>query len=148
MSALRVILALACAGALAACATRLPEPASLPVLDAASRADAETLALYVKVLAPLSYTEIEAAVLRIMRTAKFFPTAAEIFEAAEKVGKTLKFEGLREWDILREDTDQVREKIDAAITKAQAGCGIEFFPDALGASEFEPVMLLEERLAG
>ncbi|GJA39633.1 DUF4942 domain-containing protein [Aeromonas caviae] len=72
----------------------------------------------------------------------------EQFEAAEKVGKALKFEGLREWDILREDTDQVREKIDAAITKAQAGCGIEFFPDALEAREFEPVMLLEERLAG
>ena len=59
-----------------------------------SRADAETLALYVKVLAPLSYAEVEAAVLRIMRTAKFFPTAAEIFEAAEKVERAANQTGL------------------------------------------------------
>lgn len=59
-----------------------------------SRADAETLALYVKVLAPLSYAEIEAAVLRIMRTAHFFPTAAEIFEAAEKVEQAANKTGL------------------------------------------------------
>ena len=59
-----------------------------------SRADAETLALYVKVLAPLSYAEIEAAVLRIMRTAHFFPTAAEIFEAAEKIEQAVNKTGL------------------------------------------------------
>lgn len=41
MSALRLLLVLACAGMLAACATRLPEPASLPRLDAASQAVAE-----------------------------------------------------------------------------------------------------------
>ncbi|WP_337774344.1 hypothetical protein [Mitsuokella jalaludinii] len=59
-----------------------------------SKADAETLALYVKVLAPLSYAEIEAAVLRIMRTSRFFPTAAEIFEAAEKVKQAANNTGL------------------------------------------------------
>lgn len=60
----------------------------------ASRADAETLALYVKVLEPLSYVEIEAAVMRIMRTAKFFPTPAEIFEAAEKMEQAASGSGL------------------------------------------------------
>ena len=41
MSPWRIILVLACAVVLSACATRLPAPASLPALDPASQAEAE-----------------------------------------------------------------------------------------------------------
>lgn len=50
-----------------------------------SKADAETLTLYVRLLESLSYAEIEAAVFKTMRTCKFFPTVAEILEAAQSV---------------------------------------------------------------
>lgn len=43
MRALRILTALACAAALAACATRLPEPAAVPALDAEAQARAEAL---------------------------------------------------------------------------------------------------------
>lgn len=43
MSMLRILSALACAGALAACATRPPTPAALPALDPAAQAEAEAL---------------------------------------------------------------------------------------------------------
>ena len=41
MTAARILFALACAGALAACATRPPAPAVVPVLDSAAQAQAE-----------------------------------------------------------------------------------------------------------
>lgn len=41
MRTFRIVMALACAGLLAACATRPPAPAALPVLDAAAQAGAE-----------------------------------------------------------------------------------------------------------
>lgn len=50
-----------------------------------SKADAETLLLYVAALDDLTYPQIKAGVLNLMNTAKFFPTIAEIREAAEKM---------------------------------------------------------------
>ena len=53
-----------------------------------SKADGATFALYAKALEPLSYDEINAGVTKCMRKCKFFPTVAEIFEAAESMKKT------------------------------------------------------------
>lgn len=53
-----------------------------------SKADGSTLALYVKALEPLSYAQIEAGVTKCLRKCKYFPTVAEIFEAAESIKKT------------------------------------------------------------
>ena len=53
-----------------------------------SKADGETLALYARALEPLGYGAIEAAVMRCLRTARFFPTIAEIYDAAESVQRT------------------------------------------------------------
>ena len=50
-----------------------------------SKADGKTLALYVQMLDDLSVTEIKAALYKCIRTAKYFPTIAEIREAAESV---------------------------------------------------------------
>lgn len=53
-----------------------------------SKADGATFALYAKALEPLSYDEINAGVTKCLRKCKFFPTVAEIFEAAESLKKT------------------------------------------------------------
>lgn len=44
-----------------------------------------SLIVYAKALSPLSIPEIDAAMLKLMRTMKFFPSVAEIFEQAEDV---------------------------------------------------------------
>ena len=48
-----------------------------------SKMTAEGLVIYAKALSSLSTAEINAAMLKLMRTCKFFPTVAEIFEQAE-----------------------------------------------------------------
>ena len=53
-----------------------------------SRANAETIAFYVMALDDLSFVEIRAALSKLTKTAKFFPTVAEIYEAAESVKNT------------------------------------------------------------
>ena len=47
-----------------------------------SKMTAEGLVIYAKALSSLSIAEINAAMLKLMRTCKFFPTVAEIFEQA------------------------------------------------------------------
>ena len=47
-----------------------------------SRMTKEGLVIYAKALSSLSIAEINAAMLKLMRTLKFFPTVAEIFEQA------------------------------------------------------------------
>ena len=47
-----------------------------------SKMTAEGLVIYAKALSCLSVAEINAALLKLMRTCKFFPTVAEIFEQA------------------------------------------------------------------
>lgn len=47
-----------------------------------SKMTAESLVIYAKALNSLSIAEINAAMLKLMRTCKFFPTVAEIFEEA------------------------------------------------------------------
>ena len=42
-------------------------------------------AIYARVLSSLSVEEINAAMVKLMQTVKFFPTIAEIFEAAKSV---------------------------------------------------------------
>lgn len=53
-----------------------------------SKADGATFALYAKALEPLSYEEINAGITKCLRKCKFFPTVAEIFEAAESIKNT------------------------------------------------------------
>ena len=48
-----------------------------------SKMTAEGLIIYAKALTSLSVAEINAAMLKLMRTCRFFPTVAEIFEQAE-----------------------------------------------------------------
>ena len=48
-----------------------------------SKMTAEGLIIYAKALHDLSLAEINAAMLKLIRTCKFFPTVAEIFEQAE-----------------------------------------------------------------
>lgn len=50
-----------------------------------SKADAETFTLYIAALDDLTFAQIRAGVLKCMNTAKFFPTIAEIREAAEQM---------------------------------------------------------------
>lgn len=50
-----------------------------------SKADAETITLYLAALDDLTYAQIKAGVLKCMNTAKFFPTIAEIREEAESM---------------------------------------------------------------
>ena len=47
-----------------------------------SRMTAEGLVIYAKALSGLSIAEINAAMLKLMRTCRFFPSVAEIFEQA------------------------------------------------------------------
>ena len=47
-----------------------------------SRMTKEGLVIYAKALSSLSIAEINAAMLKLMRTLRFFPTVAEIFEQA------------------------------------------------------------------
>lgn len=42
-----------------------------------------TLVIYAKALSELSIAEIDAAMLKLLRTSKFFPSVSEIFEQAE-----------------------------------------------------------------
>jgi hypothetical protein len=44
-----------------------------------------TVEIYIEFLTPMDYNEVTAASRRIVKTAKFFPTIAEITEAVEKV---------------------------------------------------------------
>ena len=53
-----------------------------------SRIDDEGLALYVVLLKPLRPVEISAAMAKLAMTCKFFPSVAEIFEAAGNVKQT------------------------------------------------------------
>lgn len=53
-----------------------------------SKADNETIMFYVMALDDLSLAEVKAALVKLSRTAKFFPTVAEIYEAAESVKNT------------------------------------------------------------
>lgn len=55
-----------------------------------SKANAETIAFYVMALDDLTFVEIRAAISKLCKTAKFFPTVAEIYEAAESVKETAK----------------------------------------------------------
>ena len=48
-----------------------------------SKMTTEGLIVYAKALSGLSVAEINAAMLKLMRTCRFFPTVAEIFETAE-----------------------------------------------------------------
>ena len=67
-----------------------------------SKADAETLALYIPVLDELTFEQVKAAMIRLMHTARFFPKPAEIFAAAESVSKHVNQDGLPDageaWD--------------------------------------------------
>lgn len=53
-----------------------------------SKIDEEGLALYVALLKPLSLAEVSAAMAKLAITCKFFPSVAEIFEAAGDVRRT------------------------------------------------------------
>lgn len=53
-----------------------------------SKADGETIKFYVAALNDLSFAEVRAALAKLSRTAKFFPTVAEIYEAAESLRNT------------------------------------------------------------
>ena len=61
-----------------------------------SRANAETIAFYVMALDDLSFVEIRAALSKLTKTAKFFPTVAEIYEAAESVKQTAQGDGQKD----------------------------------------------------
>lgn len=50
-----------------------------------SKANEGTLIVYAKALAALNLAEIETAMLKLLRTTKFFPSVAEIYEAAENI---------------------------------------------------------------
>ena len=47
-----------------------------------------SLIIYAKALSPLSIVEIDAAMLKLMQTNKFFPAVAEIFQAAKSIKTT------------------------------------------------------------
>lgn len=48
-----------------------------------TKADAETLIVYVEALSDLTFAQVKAGLMLAMRKSKFFPTVAEICEAAE-----------------------------------------------------------------
>ena len=50
-----------------------------------SKMNEGSLIVYARALSSLSVVEIDAAMLKLMRTVKFFPTIAEIFEQADNV---------------------------------------------------------------
>ena len=59
-----------------------------------SRMDRSGLIIYARALKELSVAEINAAMLHLMRTMKFFPSVAEIFEAADTIRGAAKSSGL------------------------------------------------------
>ena len=50
-----------------------------------SKINEGSLVIYAKALSSLSIAEIDAAMLKLMKTSKWFPTIAEIFEASENI---------------------------------------------------------------
>lgn len=50
-----------------------------------SKMNEGSLLIYARALSSLSITEIDVAMLKLMQTCKFFPSVAEIFQAAESV---------------------------------------------------------------
>ncbi len=50
-----------------------------------SQMDAGALAFYARALAPLSIETIDAAMMMLIRTSKFFPSIAEVFQAAQSL---------------------------------------------------------------
>ena len=59
-----------------------------------SRMDRSGLIIYARALKELSVAEINAAMLHLIRTMKFFPSVAEIFEAADTIRGAAKNSGL------------------------------------------------------
>lgn len=58
-----------------------------------SKVDAEALTLYVAALDDLTYPQIKAGVVKLLNTAKFFPTIAEVREAAGQMVAHVRHEG-------------------------------------------------------
>ena len=54
-----------------------------------SKADPETVALYVPILEDLNYEVIKLAMFQLLRTSRFFPKPVEIIEAAETIQAAL-----------------------------------------------------------
>ena len=52
-----------------------------------ARATNETIMFYTGVLSDLSFHQVRAALFKLVRTLKYFPTPAEIIEAAEEIGR-------------------------------------------------------------
>ena len=52
-----------------------------------ARATNETIMVYTGVLSDLSFPQVRAALFKLMRTLKYFPTPAEILEAAEDMSR-------------------------------------------------------------
>ena len=50
-----------------------------------SKINEGSLVIYAKALSSLSIAEIDAAMMKLMKTSKWFPTIAEIFEASENI---------------------------------------------------------------
>lgn len=61
--------------------TLTPYLAALPQ----SKINEGSLIVYARALSPLSIAQIDAAMLKLMRTSKYFPTIAEIFEQVENI---------------------------------------------------------------
>ena len=59
-----------------------------------SKADMQTLALYVEALDDLAYPAVRAGIVKTMHTARFFPTVAEIREATDSMSKHVNHDGL------------------------------------------------------
>ena len=58
-----------------------------------SKVDAEALTLYVAALDDLTYQQMKAGVIKLLNTATFFPTIAEIRKASEEMVAHVKHEG-------------------------------------------------------
>ncbi len=76
-----------------------------------SKVNSGTLAVYSKALSNLTLGEIDAAMLKLMRTVKFFPTIAEIFSTVEELKKFLQIEKVKTAD---EAWQEVMEEISRA----------------------------------
>jgi hypothetical protein len=61
-----------------------------------SKADGETIKFYVAALNDLTFEQVLAALSKLCKTAKFFPTVAEIYEAAESITNTAQNTGVLE----------------------------------------------------
>lgn len=59
-----------------------------------SKADSETLILYVEALSDLPYPAVRAGIIKCMHTAHFFPTVAEIRESSDSLIKHVDHSGL------------------------------------------------------